>query len=282
MLVYRDPMAVEHLTGTPGLGLSGIVIGYAGFSQRERAPVRFRELPVAHVPVILDLGEGWSIADPRRPGHTPERFGSFASGLTEGPVIVGHEGSARCLQVDLTPLGARRLLGVPMGELANRCVALGDLLGSDGDRLVERLADAPDWQARFGLIDRAITARLAASVPVGPEISWALGRVSASGGRLAIGELARDLGWSHRRLIACFRENVGLAPKAFARVVRFERLTALLSEDPGLGLARVAASCGFSDQAHLAREVRDLAGLTPTALLAEGVNSIQERSPTAS
>jgi AraC-like DNA-binding protein len=269
-------MATEHLIGVPGPALAGVAIGYTGFSQTAPQPMRFRELPCTYVPLVLDLGEGWSVADARRPDRAPERLGSFAAGLTDGPVLVEHGGVARCLQVDLTALGARRLLGVPMSEIANRSVALEDVFGREAGPLVERIADAPDWAARFDLVDRALTARLAASRPVRPETAWALGRVSQSGGRVAIGDLARDLGWSHRRLIGRFRDEVGLAPKSVARIVRFERLMALLREGPPLGWARAAAACGFFDQAHLAREVRDLAGLTPTALLAEGVNSVQD------
>jgi AraC-like DNA-binding protein len=269
-------MAIESCSAGPGPALAGVVMSYTGFAQREAQPVRFRELPCTYVPLILDLGEGWSVADARRPERGPERLGSFVAGLTDGPVLVGHGGTARCMQIDLTVLGARRLLGLPMSEIANRSVALEDVLGREAHVLVERMADTPGWPERFALAERALGARLAASRPVEPATGWAVGRVVASGGRVAIGELARELGWSHRRLIARFRDGVGLAPKSVARIVRFELLTGLLRAEPGVGWARAAAGCGFFDQAHLAREVRDLAGLTPTALRAEGVNSVQE------
>ena len=97
-----------------------------------------------------------------------------------------------------------------------------------------------------------------------------------SGGRVAIAGLARELGWSHRRLIARFRDQVGLAPKRVSRIVRFERTLQAIAAEPGGQLARVAAACGFADQAHLAREVADLASLTPTQLRDEVVNSVQD------
>lgn len=275
-------MTAEYVTRAPGPALAGAVIAYTGFAQREREPVRFRELPCTYVPLILDLGEGWSIGDARRPERAPERLRSFVAGLTEGPVTVEHGGAARCLQVDLTPLGARRLLGLPMSEIANRSVPLEEVLGPGAHELVERLAQAPDWAARFALVDRALTTRLAASRPVDPATAWALARMVDAGGSVPIGRLARELGWSHRRLIARFRADVGLAPKAVARIVRFERLTDLLRREPGVGWARAAAGCGFFDQAHLAREVRVLADLTPTALLAESVNSVQDPPPAGS
>jgi len=267
-------MAAEFARAAPDPVLRGVVLGYTCYEERAAAPVRFRELPCTYVPLILDMAEGWSVADGRRPARAPQRLGSFVAGLTDGPVLVGHSGRACCLQVDLSPLAARRLLGVPMAELANRSVPLEDVLGRVGAELVERLAGARSWEARVALVERAVAGRLADAPPADPGVAWALERLAAGG--VAVGDLARELGWSHRRLIACFRDAVGLAPKLVARIQRFERLGALLSAEPGAGWARAAAACGYFDQAHLAREVRDLAGLTPTELRAGGVNSVQD------
>jgi AraC-like DNA-binding protein len=272
-------MSFELVLGAPGPNLAGIVVGYTGFSESAPAPVRFCELPCTYVPLIIDLGEGWSVSEPHRPARAPARLRSFVAGLTDRPVSVEHPGRARCLQVDLTPLGARRLLGMPMGEIANRSVALEDVLGPAARHLAERLDAAPGWEARFALIEGVLGARLARGAPADPGAAWALGRLSASGGRVAVGDLARELGWSHRRLIARFRADVGLPPKTVARIIRFERLRALLGAEPGIGLARAAARCGFSDQAHLAREVRDLAGITPSALRDDDVNFVQDHPP---
>jgi AraC-like DNA-binding protein len=87
------------------------------------------------------------------------------------------------------------------------------------------------------------------------------------------------LGWSHRRLIARYRDAVGLPPKLVARIVRFERLAALVSEDPLTDWANAALACGYFDQAHLAREVRVLADITPTELRMQTVNSVQDDAP---
>ena len=267
-------MTLELVNAAPHPALGGAVVRYTGYAERAAAPVVFRELPCTYVPVIIDLADGWRIADVRRPDRPPERLGSFVAGLTEGPVLVEHPGSARCLQVDLTPLAARRLLGVPMAELANRTVAVEDVLGPSWRLLAERLDAAPSWEARFGLVERALAARLADAPAADPGVAWALGRLSRGG--VAVGDIARELGWSHRRLIARFRDGVGLAPKAVARILRFERLTALLESDPRVPWARAAAACGFYDQPHLAGEVRELTGLTPTALWSERVNSVQD------
>ena len=267
-------MSATFTAGTPHPALRGVVLRYEGYSERTAGPVTFRELPATFVPIILDLDPGWTVL--HRGQVEPLRLGSFVAGVTEGPVLVRHDGSARCLQVDLTPHGARRLLGVPMSELANRSAPIDAVLGSFGRDLVQRVGEAPTWPMRFTLVDSAFRARLGEAAPVDPEVSWSFGRLVASGGATVIGELADELGWSHRRLIARYRDTVGLPPKLVARIVRFERLTARLTADPALDWAAAATACGYFDQAHLAREVRELADITPTELRASTVNFVQD------
>lgn len=83
-----------------------------------------------------------------------------------------------------------------------------------------------------------------------------------------IGELAAEVGWSRARLTVRFREQVGLSPKRFARVARFERARRLLCEG-SCTLAQVALGAGYFDQAHLCRDVAPLAGCSPSALAGE-------------
>jgi transcriptional regulator GlxA family with amidase domain len=89
-----------------------------------------------------------------------------------------------------------------------------------------------------------------------------------SRGRTAVGALATELGWSHRRLIARFREQVGMPPKTIGRLLRFENVSRALMARPEPPLAEVAFDCGYYDQAHLNRDFRDFAGMSPGAFLA--------------
>lgn len=261
------------IAGTPHPALRGVVLRYEGFEDRSGTPVTFRELPCSFAPIIIDLDAGWTVS---YGDGTPQRLDSFVAGVTDAVVLVGHGGTARCLQIDLTPLGARRLLGVPMGELANTTVPIEAVLGAFGGLLVERIGNASTWQDRFALVDAALRARLSEAPDVDTGVAWSLRRIEAAGGNVTIGELAGELGWSHRKLIARYRDAIGLPPKTVARIVRFEGLIAAVTRDPDADWADTAVACGFFDQAHLAREVRDLAGVTPTALRAELVNSVQD------
>ena len=256
--------------GTPDPSLRTVVLRYEGFTSRGGGPVTFRETACTFVPLIIDLDAGWTVSH-RDDTGPPRRLQSFVAGLTDAPVLVGHAGSARCLQIDLTPLGARRILGLPLSELANRTVPIEAVLGPSGAMLVQRIGEASRWQDRFALVDAMLVRRLRDAPDIDRGVAWSLARITASGGRTAIGPLAAELGWSHRRLISRYRDAVGLPPKTVARIVRFERAADRLR--CGAELSTVAADCGYFDQAHLCREVRDLAGVTPAELR---VNSVQD------
>jgi len=103
--------------------------------------------------------------------------------------------------------------------------------------------------------------------------------LAVSGGNLAIGELADAVGWSARHLAERLRVETGLSPKAVGRVMRFDRARHALAQRVGSGkpaaLADLAVSYGYCDQAHLAREFRDLAGCAPSVWLSEELRNVQ-------
>jgi AraC-like DNA-binding protein len=173
-------------------------------------------------------------------------------------------GGQRGIQLDLTPLGAYTLLGVPMARLTNAAAELPDLLGREAGALVERLADAPSWGARFDLLDGFLLRRLDAGPVPDPEVTRAW-RLLNGDLTVSVADLAADVGWSRKHLTNRFREQAGLPPKVMARVLRFQHAVGLLTG--GAGFAEAALACGYYDQAHLNREFRALSGCTPTELI---------------
>ena len=234
--------------------LSG-VLRYCGYAERTAAPLRRREAATGTVTVILSLGPRIRVDG--------EPHGSFVAGPSDVPVTTEHDGIQHGLELNLTPPAARRLLGVPMHELVNRVVPLDALL--DTGTLLEELAEAPGWEARFARLDAELARRLAAGPLPHPAVRAAYDRLVATHGAVPVGVLAGELGWSRRHLAARFREEVGVAPKALARLLRFERALELLGER---SLAEIAYECGYFDQPHFNRDFRAFAGVTPGELLA--------------
>lgn len=236
---------------------------YHGWVESAAEPFCRLEAPSDVVPLILNLGAPFLVVAPgdataRRVART-----SFTAGLADAYALTESVGTSRGVQVNLTPLGAYAILGLPMDALTNRVLDLEEALGAAGRDLLERLGNAPSWEARFDLLDHFLQARIERGRRASREIAWAWGRLSASRGGAPIGELARELGWSHRRLIARFREQVGLPPKTAGRVLRFHRAVETLRAQARVDWADLALGCGYFDQAHLIRDFRAFAGVTP-------------------
>jgi AraC-like DNA-binding protein len=249
------------VTAPPGPALRGVVRRYCGYRERT-APLARREVANAEAVLIVSFGPRIAVD-----GRT---YTSFAAGVSDAAVLTRHDGTQDGVQIDLDPLAAGRLLGVPMRELANAVVALEDLLGPAAARLAERLQDAPSWPARFALLDAALTMRLAAAPAPPPAVAHAYARLAAAD--LTVASLAQELGCSRRHLSAQFCRHVGLPPKRLARILRFRRVAdGLRARRP---LADLAYEYGYADQPHLNRDFRAFAGVTPTefaaGLLPEG------------
>src|SRR5262249_39760639 len=156
-----------------------------------------------------NLGEQWDLAS--TPDGRSEQHDSFLAGLHTRPSFVRGTDRWACIELRLTPLGTRRLLGMPMHEIANRVVSLTDTLPGSAEP-AERLHDLHSWPERFDLVESFLVRRLADSQPPLPAVAWSLAHLRRTGGGVPIHALADEIGWSHRRLISRFREQVGVAP----------------------------------------------------------------------
>jgi len=237
-----------------------LVAPIEGWEQTNGSLARLREVPFPGVPLILGLDSAWHIEGP----ESVEHEASFVAGLHAAPTFVRPDAASwSCIELRLTPVAAHRLLGLPMHELANRTVPLREVL-HEADELTEQLREASSWMERFALVEGFLLRRLEQARSPGREVEWSWHELRRTAGRAPIRELADEVGWSHRRLIARFREQVGLAPKAVARVMRFDRAVQALRSPAG-GLADVAFDSGYFDQAHMNRDFRKLGGTTPRA-----------------
>ena len=259
----------ELATVAPDARLRQRVISYTDYAERATGPRRHREFPVSQV--ILNFGYGSPLRmfdGDAAPDSSGRLTTSFVAGLYTSPAEYEHDGEVRGVEVRLTPLGARMLLGLSMAELAGRAIDVRDVFGAPGRELVERLAEARDRETRFRILDRALQRKLADALPPPAGVEWAWQELRRTRGRRRIRTLADEWGWSPRRLIEQFREHVGIPPKSVARVIRFEHAVQLLGRAADRNLASIAAHAGYYDQPHLDRDFRSLGGTTPSEYLA--------------
>lgn len=109
--------------------LSALVAGYTGYRIEGAEPGVHRGLPSRHLTFIVTLDGTVDLAAMPDPAQSPASFATLVGGLHATPALISHDGHQHGIQVDLTPLGARVLLGLPAGELASTVVDMGTLLG---------------------------------------------------------------------------------------------------------------------------------------------------------
>lgn len=246
-----------------------------GFVEHDTAAVRRRELPLVGTPIILAFGSPYRLSmatDPSRPVRTSRHF---VAGLHDTYSTSESTGLNWVIQIDLTPIGAYRILGMSLQELTNRIAPVDDIIGPMARQLVSNLEATSTWRERFHLVESFLIERLVMSKPEASGMRWAWRQLNDAHGLIPIGPIAVELGWSQRHLIERFHEQIGMSPKKIARQLRFLHTVDLLRERPDRSLAYIAAGAGYFDQAHFAREFREFSGSTPATYRREALTSFQ-------
>jgi AraC-like DNA-binding protein len=152
-----------------------------------------------------------------------------------------------------------RLLGVAADELTDRTPSLDEVWPSaQARRLAEQVAAGPEGRLEAWAIERAAAIEVD---PFGPRLA------DLAGHGASVAAMATALGYGERQLRRRCLDLFGYGPRRLTRILRLTR--AVAATRAGLSLAEVAQRCGYADQAHLSREVRELAGTSPAALRGE-------------
>jgi AraC-like DNA-binding protein len=261
----------EGVVHRPPALLQPYVESYVGYRYTGFPPGEHMGLPSRHLTFVISFDQPLELS--RLPDGTEAvtTFDALLGGLHTSPAVIRHDGTQHGIQLQVTPAGARSLFGLPAAELARSVVPLDAIWGPLAGELLDRLAGAVDWPARFAVVDRVLLRALAArvEVPSGArrETTAAWDRLTASAGQVAVAALAEEVGWSRRHLTERFAAEYGVGPKELARVLRFERARSMVARPDRPTLADVAAACGYADQAHMVHEWNSLAGSSPTSWL---------------
>ncbi|WP_067688106.1 AraC family transcriptional regulator [Nocardia jejuensis] len=253
----------EGASGIPDPRLRAYVRGYEGYLLRDFAPGTHVGMPGTGLTVIVTIDEPLDVPISSHPEQAPASWDTLASGLTVRPTLIAHNGFQHGIQLDMTPLGCRALFGVPTAALGSWIVDLSDVFGPGARELWERLSITGGWPERFGILDEILLRRIA-PVHWDAELARAWELLSGPDPAVRVAAVADEIGWSRRHLGNRFTAEFGVTPKDLVRIARFERSHRMLRRPVPPPLAEVAISTGYYDQAHMAREWRELAGMPPS------------------
>lgn len=245
--------------------LSGYSAGYIGMRGQIRQEPEVN-LPTGEPSIVVNFGASFQIFETRSGRRFCAQNSVTVMGPHDRPFVAENPSCRELLVLHLTPLGAHVILNANMRELTNRWIPLEDLVGPDAKRLDEQLLESLTWQERFDQLDSFLCRRVTDKKLPNRDLRPAWNQLRTT--RTSVQSLARGLGISRKHLIQQFHCQVGLTPKTVARVARFNRALRMTDGVNTVDWAATAQRCGYFDQAHLARDFRELALATPRAIKA--------------
>jgi AraC-like DNA-binding protein len=225
-------------------------------------------LPTGTLELVINLRQNeLRFCEAERPENCSRFSGAIVSGAHGRGFAPDTAEEVFVIGVHFKPGGAFPFLGLPAGDLADTHVDLETLWGPLAGRLRERLCEARTPAERFQSLQNALLSRLCHGVEQHYAVSAALEMFGKNQAGPTVRDAAKYLGLSQRRFIQVFKAEVGITPKLFSRIQRFQQTRTFIHQNPSPDWASLALDLGYFDQSHLIREFLEFSGLSPTDYL---------------
>ena len=227
---------------------------------------RERSLPTGRVDIVIPLLQDSIVRFDAVNSSEARHFrGAVVSGAHDRFVVRGMGGASSVIGVHFKPGGAAMFFGGALRQFGNQTILLDDVWGAAARDLRQRLQAARQASQKIRILEGELLSRLPGAPPVDRMVAWALQALELNPSAARISTVQRASGCSPQQFIRRFAGTVGVTPKRYARVLRFNTLLPRLARVGPRDWADVAAEAGYFDQSHLIHEFRQLAGMTPAS-----------------
>jgi AraC-like DNA-binding protein len=266
---YNDlEVALIYLERIPAAPLNQAIRSLWYAQAGDLAHRRERVLPTGRTQIILNLARDFLLDCPEdQPGlRMPP---ALVIGARSAYEIVDSSDMAELIGIVFAPGGFAPFASDAAHLFSNQSVALCDVWGAHANNLRDHLRELPSPPARLECLEQFLRTRFESRLahrfsPRSAEIEFALRNFERIPNIASVNETARQIGWSERRFSQVFREAVGLAPKIWCRIQRFQRAVGQLHAGADMRWAELALDCGYYDQSHFANEFRAFSGVDAT------------------
>ena len=201
-----------------------------------------------------------------------ERCDRLPGGVLCGPhsnyFVIDTAEQDSVIGIHFRPGGVFPFFRMPADELLNLHISLDDLWGHDARLLRERMLEAPTPKAKFAVLEQILLEQAFTPLDRHPVVHFALSQFGDHGRVPTVAEVSDQIGMSSRHFIRLFSHEVGLTPKLFCRVRRFQQVLKLVHSLTDCDWADVAAGCGYFDQAHFIHDFKSISGIIPSSYMA--------------
>lgn len=243
----------------------------------QTAPQTERILPTGTFELAINLRQNeLSFYDTEYPEKCSRFSGAVVSGAHGRSFVPVATDDIFIIGVHFKPGGAFPFLGLPAGELADTHVDLETLWGQSAAQLRERLCEARTSHERFSVLEQVLLRRLRERVEQHYAVLAAL-EMFGNNQAWTIRKAAKQIGLSQRRFIQIFKAEVGITPKLFSRIQRFQQTRTFIQQSASVNWAGLAFDLGYFDQSHLIREFLEFSGQSPTNYLKRQIRFVKQR-----
>ncbi|MBV8632698.1 MAG: AraC family transcriptional regulator [Silvibacterium sp.] len=203
-----------------------------------------------------------------------ESFGhAVLSGPRTRPFVIDTSQQDRVFGIEFQPGGSFPFFRVPTSEFCDTEVSLEYLWRSSVNEIREQLLAAPDIDRMMAITQTILRRLIVRPLELHPGVTFALHRF-CSRPQTPVASVLDRIGLSHRRFAQLFQTQVGITPKSFNRVLRFQSVLRRVHRASNIDWCGVALDCGYYDQAHFIHDFQEFSGFTPTVYAARATEHL--------
>jgi AraC-like DNA-binding protein len=187
----------------------------------------------------------------------------WASGLRTAPITIPSGTGAAMMVIAFKKGQAAPFFPFPMNEIADRVIDGDSIWHSEFTHLREKLLETPAVALRFRIVERFLLNTFRARLETNACVAFAVREMTNKPDQVNIARMNAQIGYSPKHFIDMFRRHVGVTPKSYLKIMRFQKALQLIDSAESIDWRRISLDCGFYDQAHFIHDFRHFSGFTP-------------------
>lgn len=236
-------------------------IYYEGYNP-EHSIDRF--LPDGNTEIIIDFSDGPQyIYDNQTLKEIQACHNVWASGVRTEYISIPSGKQAAMFVISFRKGMAYPFFPLPMNEMSDRVVDADLLWGNDFAFLREQLYEINQIDLKFQVVESFLLKHFQGRFVPNPAVEYAVVEILHRPDQINLGRVTHNIGYSRKHFIALFKEQVGITPKAYLKIIRFQKAISEIEERKEADWTNISLDCGFYDQAHFINDFKFFSGFTP-------------------
>lgn len=248
----------------PAFPLNEFIEAFIYFERAEHAHAVDRFLPNGDTEILIDFRDTPQyVYDNNTLKGIQACNHVWASGLRTKPITIPSGNGSSMMVISFKKGRSASFFPFPMEEIRDSVVDADLIWGSDFGDIRERLLETKDIEQRFSMVENFLLIHFRSKLNLNPCVAFALGEMIERPDQTSIARMNAKIGYSQKHFGEMFRKQIGVTPKSFLKIMRFQKAVRTMDAATEIDWATIAHDCGFYDQAHFINDFRHFSGFTP-------------------